>query len=267
MSHLRKMLLDEAAEDTDDGRRAKKALEAYDAKEDDPEEHKEPDGDEPEPESEDDEEARKKAESNDEAKRKAAWSRKMTRADDVEEAKAESEEEDAKRAEDDARKAEADAEEEDAMALRATNSATIKDHVLRAADYRARAAKAREIRNRCLKDAMILRACAKTNALSRSAIAKNQALEARIGKKLPSSLPTNPAVSALGAKGTTGKGQANKSNALSLAALDPKFKATARLGKSAGSGCVQMDMSGIGMDPDVDLAEAQRMLAEMEGTG
>jgi ClpP class serine protease len=203
MSALRRMLLDEAAGDDDSAKRAKRALEAYDAEEESPpdappKKDGEPDGDEGRRAEDDTEDEARRAEEEVEAKKKAE-SRKATRAEDDDEAKrAESEEDEARRVEDDAKKAEDDAGEEDAKArsaMRAKAYDKAEEHMAAAAKLRNRATGLRSRAARCLKDAGIYRALAKSNAL---------ALETQ--KRLATSTTRTAARAATGA-GTRGAGE------------------------------------------------------------
>jgi len=207
MSHLRKMLLDEAAEDTDNGRRAKKALEAYDAKEEPteeekPKDHEEPDGDEPNPEG-------RRAEDDSDARR--ATSRRATSAEDEsdESKRADAEDSEGRKAEDEARRAEDDAGDEDAKALRASSLAETKAHVERAARLRATACAKREYATRCRKDAKLYRAMAKSNSL---------ALETKSLVRKALSGAGNPAAAAaaIGATGTRGRTEGTEAKVINI---------------------------------------------------
>ena len=260
LEDARKMLGEIAAEDSDEGRRARKMLDEADADEEEPADKKddeEPDGDEGEGDEDGDD-----AEDDSDGDGATAASATAAEGDDEgDDAKrADSEEASAKKAEDDAAKAEDESDGEARKAAKAKALAESKSHAAAALKLRNKAKSLRKAAAQHRSNAKLYRSNAAVHA-------RLKAVETRTGKRVATSLPTNPSVAALGAKGTTGKGQANKSNVLSLAKVDPQFRAAARLGKAAGSGRVQMDMSGIGMDPDTDLATAQKLLAEMEGTG
>jgi ClpP class serine protease len=218
MSHLRKMLLDEAAEDNESGRKAKRALEAYDKPEEgepkEPPEHDEPDGDENRK-AEEGAEARRKAETDEDAKRSADSRRASHAEDDSEEAKrAEGEEDEARRAEDEARRAEDDASEEDAKAMRASDAKTIQAHVARSVLLRARASDFKAKAYTCRKNAGLYRSMARSNALSRQAIDASKKALARVatGPALP--------VASAASQGTRGAAPTQTSSQIDASAPD-----------------------------------------------
>ncbi len=244
---IRRKLAKMAGEDSDEGRKARKLLDQMDDKE--PEEKKD---DEPKEEPEEEGEAEGE-ESESSSSRKAEESEDET--DDTR--KAESEEEEAKACDEDSRKSEDDAESEDTearKALRAGNSSKASEHLTKAAKLRARA--------KTLKaSAKQHRSMARVFKSNAALAAKLTAVEARVGKKIPTALPTHPAVAAIGATGTRGKGQTGTPT--KLHAVPKEFLQAAGLvqGSSAAS---EHKGGGLYLNTAASPEEAKAQLARLQ---
>lgn len=252
----RKLLGEIASDNSDEGRRARKMLDAADGdgEEPPPKDKEEPDGDEGEDEADDD--SAEDEEDDDEASASAAASSASSAEGDSDDAKkAESEEASAAKCEDDAKKAEAEAGDEDAKALKAKAIGDVKSHMANAVRLRKRAKSLVASAARHRSNASLYR----SNAAVHARLAK---VEASTGKRIPTSLPRSPAAAAIGATGTRGEAQGqNKSKKDGIASLPREVLAKAGIIGNANK-AVERKNGGLYLNV-VSTAEAQKRRDEL----
>lgn len=220
----RKTLGEIAAEDSDEGRRARKMLDAADEKDEDgdgDEKKDEPDGDEGE--SDDGDDDATAAESDEDASASATAAEDDDGNDDAK--KAEDEESSAKKCEDDARKAEDESDDEGRKALKAEASKA-KAHMAASIKLRTRAKSLRRAAVEHRSRAKLYR----SNAAVHTRLA---AIEKRTGKRIPTSLPANPAAAAIGARGAIGETRGNKATVASIADVPEDIRRKAGIGSAS----------------------------------
>jgi ClpP class serine protease len=261
MKKLRGDLGKKAGEDSEEGRRARRALDAMDDDENDGDE-KENEGDEGEDDegsddsassSEGEDDAAAKAETEDESKKAEDESKKAKKAQD-----------DAKKSEDDAVDEARKAEDEDAKARSAATFAEAKQHMAQAAKCRARIKALRASAENLRRQAQVHQSCASVHASLAKSRASAQAPKIATKKQTAGD---RRAATLAGHSANPVRGQrqgGTPTSSLSIADADPADLRAAGLLRGKKTQSVRSDSEGLTVKQGMTPQEATELLAQLD---